>query len=190
MTEFEFLFALFALVMGLSLVELLSGLGRALEYKLGDSERAAQFTFGWLTPLLAVFVILDLLSFWIFAWPIRELVNASPLSVLGVMVLSGAYFLAARLVFPSDPEDFRDLDTHYFRVHRVVFAMLILMVVTQWIFALATPELRPLAGSPVAIGLTGILLALMAAAIWSKRKAASIVILALLILRYLATYAL
>lgn len=190
MTDFEFLFALFALVMGLSLVELLSGLGRALEYKLGGSDKAKDFTFGWLTPLLAIFVILDLLSFWIFAWPIRELVTAAPLSVLGVMVFSGAYFLAARLVFPSDPEDFRDLDTHYFRVHRVVFAMLALMVAIQWIFVLSTPALRPLAANPVALGLTGILLMLMAGAMWSKREGVSIAILTLLIMRYLATYAL
>ena len=56
MTEFEFIFALYALLLGLSLIELLSGLGRALELKFATGEDGRDFTIGWLSPALAVSV--------------------------------------------------------------------------------------------------------------------------------------
>jgi hypothetical protein len=121
MNEFEFVFVLYSLVLGLSLVELLTGLGRTLEFKLARNADDKAFAIGWLTPMLAAFVILDLLSFWMFAWRVRDLVSATTGTVLGVLVFASAYFLASRLVFPSNPEHFTDLDTHYFRVRRIVF---------------------------------------------------------------------
>ncbi len=44
-------------VLGLSLVELLGGLGKALELKLASDAGGQKFEMGWLTPLLAVFVM-------------------------------------------------------------------------------------------------------------------------------------
>lgn len=72
-----------------------------------------------------------------FAWRVRDLVTASTATVLAVLVFAGAYFLASRLVFPSSAEKFTDLNTHYFRVRRFIFAMLILMVAVQWLFLLS-----------------------------------------------------
>ena len=63
MTDFEFAFILYALLLGLSLIELLAGLGRALELKFASDAGGTNFTIGWLTPALAIFVMLDLLSF-------------------------------------------------------------------------------------------------------------------------------
>ncbi len=188
MSEFEFVFALYSLVLGLSLVELLTGLGRTLEFKLARDAQDKAFRIGWLTPLLAVFVILDLLSFWMFAWPVRSLIPVSTPMVLGVVVFSGAYFLASRLVFPSNPEDFVDLDTHYLRVHRVVFAMLIVMVLVQWLFIMAIPVLAEQVLLPVPLAITAVLLALMLAAAITRSRKASLVLLALLIARYLVIY--
>lgn len=188
MSQFEFLFSLFTIVMGLSLVELLAGLGRAMEFRLGGAARGEAFSFGWLTPLLAIFVILDLLSFWMFAWTVRELVVVSALSVVAIVAFSGAYYLAARLVFPSDPERFQDLDVHYHRVQRVVFVMLIAMLAMQWAFVLMQPQLRAMAASPLSLAMTLVLLALMIAAALVRNRKASIVLLAALIARYLAIY--
>lgn len=188
MTEFEFVFALYSLVLGLSLVELLTGLGRTLESKLGRNAEQRTFRIGWLTPLLAIFVILDLLSFWMFAWAVRDVIPVTPAMVLGVVVFAGAYFLASRLVFPSHPEEFADLDTHYFRVHRVVFAMLVVMVLVQWVFIFATPQLMRFAFLPIPLALTIVLLVLMLAAAVTRNRKASIVLLALLIARYLVIY--
>lgn len=188
MSDFEFVFVLFSLVMGLSLVELLTGLGRALEVRLHTGRTAPALTFGWLTPLLAVFVILDLLSFWMFAWAVRDFVAVTRVSMLGVVAFSSAYFLAARLVFPSDPDAFRDLDAHYLQVRRVVFAMLMAMVAIQWIFLLTHPALRHMASQPLSILMTLVLLGLMAAAIAVKNKRWSVAVLSLLVARYLLIY--
>ena len=78
MSDFEFVFALYSLLLGLSMVELLGGLGRAIEVRFAaeaaaDAEAGkGKFAIGWLTPLLAVFVMLDLLSFWRAAWVAKE----------------------------------------------------------------------------------------------------------------------
>jgi len=187
MSEFEFVFVLYSLVLGLSLVELLTGLGRTLEFKLSRSGGDRAFSIGWLTPLLALFVILDLLSFWLFAWSVQDHVAANRTTVLGVVIFSSAYFLASRLVFPSDPESFTDLDTHFFRVRRVVFMMLLVMVAVQWAFLLSVPELSRLI-TPANLMLTGVLAALMLAGAAVRGRRASLVVLVLLIARYLAVY--
>lgn len=188
MSQFEFVFVLYSLVLGLSLVELLSGLGRTLEFMLARKAGDRAFSIGVLTPLLALFVILDLLSFWIFAWVVQEHVAADRFTVLGVLVFSSAYFLASRLVFPSDPENFTDLDTHYFRVRRVVFAMLLVMVAVQWAFLLWVPGLGARLITPASLGFTLALVALMVAGMVVKGKRASIAVLALQIARYLLIY--
>lgn len=188
MSEFEFVFVLYSLVLGLSLVELLNGLGRTLEFMLAREAGARAFSIGVLTPMLALFVILDLLSFWIFSWTVREYVAADRITVLGVVVFSSAYFLASRLVFPSDPENFTDLDTHYFRARRVVFAMLLVMVAVQWAFLLSVPELAERLITPAALGFTGALVVLMGAAMLVRGTRISIALLALLIARYLLIY--
>jgi hypothetical protein len=190
MSEFEFVFVLYSLVLGLSLVELLTGLGRTLEFKLARAADDKAFAIGWLTPLLALFVILDLLSFWVFAWRVRDFVTASTGTVLGVLVFASAYFLASRLVFPSSPENFTDLDTHYFRVRRTVFAMLIVMVAVQWAFLLSLPALAEAISNPLTLGLTAALVGMMLAGAMTANRKASIAVLALLIVRYLVIYAL
>lgn len=188
MTPFEFIFVLYSLLLGLSLVELLGGLGRALEYKFARDATGQAFAIGWLTPLLAVFVMLDLLSFWIFAWVVRDLITLSAATLLSVMAFASAYYLAARLVFPSEPDNFVDLDNHYLRVRKVVFGILIALVVAQWIYLVSIPQLREVATSPLSLGLTAMLLVLMGAAIWVRHKVVSAILIALLVARYLIGY--
>lgn len=188
MTEFEFIFALYALLLGLSLVSLLSGLGNALEREFADSQvddAGEIFRIGWLTPLLAVFVVLDLLSFWTFAWTVRDLVAVNAPTLLGVVTFASAYFLAARLVFPGDPRRFVDLDVHYFRVHRTIYVILIALVGVQWLYLTTIPALREAMLSPVSIGATVVLVGLMVTAMVVRRTGIHTAILILLIARYL-----
>ncbi len=190
MSQFEFVFVLYSLVLGLSLVELLNGLGRTLEYMLAREAGDRAFSIGVLTPLLALFVILDLLSFWIFAWVVQEHVAADRFTVLGVLVFSSAYFLASRLVFPTDPENFTDLDTHYFRVRRVVFAMLLVMVAVQWAFLLSVADLAVRLITPLSLGFTLVLAGLLVAGMVVPGKRLAAAVLALQIARYLVIYSL
>ncbi len=188
MTDFEFIFVLYALVLGLSLVSLLAGFGSALERLFAGNRDGDAFRLGWLTPLFAVFVLLDLMSFWIFAWVVRDHVIFNPTTTLGVMAFAAAYYLAARLVFPSQPDDFADLDTHYFRVRRVVLGILIALVFVQWAYLSSIPEIRAQISSPISIGMTAVLVGLMAMAMWVRRVRWNAVLLTLLILRYLFVY--
>ena len=190
MTEFEFIFVLYALLLGLSLVELLSGLGRTLELHFADEADggADSFAIGWLTPLMAVFVMLDLMSFWMFAWSIQNFLTVSAATLLGVMAFASAYYLAARLVFPSDPERFRRLDTHYFRVSRTIFGILIALVAVQWAYLLSLPQVRDVLLTPVSVGVTVLFVALMAAAMVFRDRRVQAVLLVALIIRYLVLY--
>lgn len=190
MSQFEFVFVLYSLVLGLSLVELLGGLGRTLEYMLARETGDRAFSIGVLTPLLALFVILDLLSFWIFAWVVQEHVAADRVTVLGVLVFSSAYFLASRLVFPTEPENFTDLDTHYFRVRRVVFAMLLVMVAVQWVFLLSVADLAERLITPASLGFTLVLAGLLVSGMVVPGKRLAAAVLALQIARYLVIYSL
>ncbi len=122
MSDFEFIFALYSLLLGLSMVELLGGLGRALEVRFAAEAEREAFAIGWLTPLLAIFVMLDLLSFWSAAWTARGSLTVSNTVLMAVAAFAAVYFLAARLVFPSHPEGFANLDVHYFRVRRIILA--------------------------------------------------------------------
>lgn len=187
MTQFEFVFVLYALVLGLSMVELLSGLGRAMEYKFAREAVDKSFTIGWLTPLFATFVMLDLISFWLFAWAIRDLIELNSATITGVTAFASSYYLAARLVFPGDPEAFVDLDDHFYRVRRVVLGILIALVFVQWGYLVTQTSLAALA-NPVAIGMTGLLIALMGAGMIWRKDALNIAILIALNLRYLFLY--
>lgn len=188
MSDFEFVFVLYSLVLGLSLVELLSGFGKALERKLASEDGGAGFRMGWLTPLLGLFVILDLLSFWSFAWTLQNQVTVSTRMLLAVIAFASAYFMAARLVFPGEPGAFADLDRHYFRVHRIVFAILIALVFVQWAYLWTIQQIRAALVSPLSVGLTVTLIVLMMLAAWLRSRKWSAVVLVALIIRYTVVY--
>ena len=137
MSPFEFIFALFGLLLGLSIVEVLGGLARAIEARLRPD---AVLRIGWLTPLLGIFVLLDLLSFWQAAWATRDAVSVSGHSLMAVTAFASAYYLAAHLVFPREPAKHEELDSHYFRVRRIVLAV---MLPTAVLIALSVTTLMP-----------------------------------------------
>ena len=187
MSAFEFLFTLYSLILGLALTEILSGLGRALELRMARKDEA-EFTIGWLTPLLAVFVILDLLSFWVAAWGVREQIAVSPAVMFGIVLFCCAYFLAARMVFPSEPERFADLDNHYFRVRRLVMGILIALIAAQWAFYATIPAISAAAFQPFPIAMTVLLVAMMAATLVFRKEWINGALLVLLSARYIYLY--
>jgi hypothetical protein len=188
MDDFEFVFALYSLLLGLSMVELLGGLGRAIEARYAAEDSKEKFAIGWLTPLLAVFVMLDLLSFWSAAWLVRGNLAVSSSALLAVAAFASVYFLAARLVFPSHPEGFANLDVHYFRVRRIVLGLLLVLLGAQLAFYASQPDLAANLTRPLAWIMTVVLVALMAAAMWVKDRRWSLAILGVLIVRYVVIY--
>lgn len=191
MSDFEFIFALYSLLLGLSMVELLGGLGRALEVRFAAEAEREAFAIGWLTPLLAIFVMLDLLSFWSAAWVARGSIAVSTTTLMAVAAFASVYFLAARLVFPSHPEGFANLDVHYFRVRRIVLGLLLVLLVllvAQLGYYLSLPDLAASLARPIAWIMTLVLVALMAAAMVVKDRRWSLAILSLLVARYVVIY--
>lgn len=188
MSDFEFVFVLYNLLLGLSMVELLGGLGRALEARFAAEATRGTFALGWLTPLLAIFVMLDLLSFWQAAWTVRGDIAVSGATLMAVALFASLYFLAARLVFPSQPENFANLDTHYFRVRRIVLGLLMVLLAAQLSFYALHPVLVNAFDRPIVWVLTVVLIVLMTAAIAVKGHRWSVAVLSLLVARYVVVY--
>ncbi len=189
MSQFEFIFSLFSLLLGFSLVELLSGLGRTLKSRLHvESADQATFRIGWLTPLLGLFVMLDLLSFWISAWVVRDILTVSGTTLMGTMLFASAYYLAAHLVFPDIPAIVSDLDDHYFHVRRVVLAVMLVLLLVQLGYYASVPQLAEKLANPLSLALTLVLIALMAAAFVFKSKSVNIAVLVALVIRYMLVY--
>lgn len=185
MSEFEFIFALFGLLLGLSIIEVLGGFARAIEARLREG---ATVRIGWLTPLLGGFVLLDLLSFWAAAWVSRDVVSVSGLSLMAVTAFASAYYFAARLVFPPQLDETPDLDAHFFRVRRIVLGVMLVLLVCQIGFYASMPALAALLTHPIAVGLTAILAALMVAAMLVRGQTATRIVMAALVARYLVVY--
>lgn len=185
MSDFEFTFALFGLLLGLSLAEVLSGLARAIEARLrvGQSVRI-----GWLTPLLGAFVLLDLLSFWQAAWVSRNVIDVSGLTLMAVTAFAGAYYLAASLVFPKAVGDSIDLDPHFLRVRRVVIGVMLALLVCQLVWYSSVPELAVRLQNPLALALTAILAVLMITAMFVRGERWCRIAMFALVGRYVFVY--
>lgn len=185
MTDFEFIFALFGLLLGLSLTEVLGGLARAIEARL----RPGSLTrIGWLTPLLGAFVMLDLLSFWQAAWMARDIVGVSGHSLMAITVFASAYYLAAQLVFPRQVDDQPDFDTHFFRVRRIVIGVMFVLLLCQFVWYASVPALAVHIARPLSVALTGTLVLLMIAAMLVRNALWCRLVMAALVGRYIIVY--
>lgn len=185
MSHFEFVFALFGLLLGLSIAEVLGGLARSIEARLRPG---VTLRIGWLTPLLGIFVLLDLLSFWQAAWTVRHAIVVSGHSLMAVTVFASAYYLAAHLVFPREPAEHAELDGHYFRVKRIVLGVMLALLACQLVFYASTPAIAPALMRPLALGLTIVLGLLMIAAMAVRGVRANQIVMAALVARYLIVY--
>jgi len=185
MSDFEFIFALFGLLLGLSLTEVLGGVARVIEARLrpGSGVRV-----GWLTPLMAAFLLMDLLSFWYAAWMGRDVVLVSLHSLLAVTAFASAYYLAAALAFPREVPAGSDLDQHFFRLRRVVIGVMLALLLCQLGWYLGDPVLSARLVHARPIVLTAILIALMIAAMTVRGERACRWVMIALVARYLVVY--
>lgn len=180
MSGFEFVFTLFGLLLGLSLAEVLAGFLRTVK-----ARRAVRI--GWLTPLLGIFVMLDLVTFWDAAWGTRTAIPNHFGSLVVGLMLSGAYYLLAGLIFPDRPEEWPDLDAWYLEHRRLVLGGVaaINVLVVGALFAL-----QPIRMQPLSIAIQASYFALAALAWWTRSKRVGATALAGLIALYLGIAAL
>lgn len=174
--SFEFVFTLFGLVLGLSLAEVLTGFARVLKQR-------KIVHLGWLTSLLALFVMLDLVSFWSAAWAGRTFLQLHYGTLVLGLVVCGFYYLAASLIFPSEFGERAAFDAHYFDHRRQVLGAVLIcnLVGTLWI-PLLIYRSNMTAADWVEVALYYVLLVVGMAV---RGKKTSIAVLSMLILVYL-----
>ena len=177
MSAFEFFFSFYGLILGLSVVEVIGGFARAL--------RARQrIRLGLCTPLLALFLLLDLVSFWTGSWFQFQEVAVTPGLLVIALAIAGVYYLSASLVFPEDFAEWESVDTFYDGHKRWVLAGSFVANM------LATTALPLAAGAPGAIAafwtapstwmFLGPLLALMLGVALIRDRRANAVVLVLI----------
>lgn len=106
MSAFEFFFGFYGLILGLSVVEVITGGARILKQR-------RRIRVGYLTPMLALVVLLDLSGFWSTSWVRYQGIEVSSLLLVVGLAIAGTYFLAASLVFPEDLDAWSSLDDFY-----------------------------------------------------------------------------
>lgn len=184
MSPFELVFALFGLLLGLAIAEVLSGFSRALKLKRG----VRPVRIGWLTPLLGLFMIIDLASFWLNAYHSRDQLTADNLTLLVVLLIVGTYYLAATLIFPDEPEQWPDFDAWYDKQNRFVLGGMLAANVGSAIGNITLTIVRPVdtdVGSDASIMADGIVgfsvLFLLIALIIVRSRRTNLVLLILLV---------
>ncbi len=115
MSEFDYFFTLFGLLLGLTLAEIAHRFTDAVAAR--DTVRL-----GVLTPMLAIFVLLDLASYWLWTWSVRDLIHIDWPTMFGALIVALAYFFGAASVFPRREGTWPVLDDHYFKQKRLVIA--------------------------------------------------------------------
>lgn len=178
MSNFEFVFSLFGLLLGFSLVEVLGKLAAIVKAR-------PQIRTGWLTPLLSLFVLLDVTGFWSIVWDARDAIPASYGVLMIGLAITGLYYFAVSLIFPSELDPDLDLDRWYFdhkaTIFSILFACQLLAHASKYALVGETGYQWPLLGwILVAIGL-----AAQVAAIFARGFRWNVTLLVVLIVLYL-----
>ena len=135
-TDFEYFIAFFSVMLGLVVAELAVKFADAI-----DAHRRKPI--GLLTPLLAIFLLLDVTSFWLWIWSVRDIVIVTWPTIFGSVIVAVAYFLSAALVFPRRENAAESLDQHYFERKRFVLAGVLFanLVILALVMSISVPAL-------------------------------------------------
>ncbi len=179
MDAFEFFFSFYGLLLGFSVAELVGGFARLLH------ERQT-VKFGLLTPMLALFVAIDIASFWNQAWVIfRPAPYSYALLILGLVVAS-TFYVAATQVFPRELKAGESLDDHFWSHRKLILLSVLaanLLIVTVFLcVASLNGEMAWMKLGPVFWAGTGLFMVLtLVAAVapwrWTAPTALSILLL-------------
>lgn len=175
MSSFEFAFSLFGLLLGLALAEVLGGLGTAVQSR-------RKIHIGWLTPMLGLLVALDVTSFWMLAWGIRDIIPIHYFSLMCGLFIIGLYYLVARITFPHDLGEWPDLDVYYFAHKHWVLGGIITCNLLGYA-AEAAVGIHPFVG-PVDPWVPIVFYAALVTAMWVKGWGANLAALLFLVAMY------
>lgn len=138
MPAFSIVFSLFGLILGLSIAAVLSGFARVLRMR-------PKVKMGLLTPLLGLFVMLDLTSFWNGAWRVHDWIKPEYGYLFLALVITSVYYVAASTVFPQAGETVAHFDEHYFANRRWILLAICFcnLAMFGWQDPLELPTLPP-----------------------------------------------
>jgi hypothetical protein len=181
---FEFYFGFYSLILGLAVAELLNGFANLI--------RERQLSrLGPNTALLAVFILISIAATWLDAWRTRHAIELdfSDLALPSLTAIS--YYLAAAIVFPKTPAEWTSLDDYYDGRKRFVIGLLLFVEVAIGIMNLGVAE--EMAASDMfsywrGVAHTLAVQGLMIALIILKGRLKNAIMLAALILLFLALY--
>jgi hypothetical protein len=136
MSDFEFLFSVFGLLIGLTFIEIAIKFADAID---AHSRRPI----GVLTPLLALFVMIDVAGYWLFSWSIREQLHVRWRTVIIGLTVALIYYLSASMIFPRSEGEWKNLDEHYWARKRFVIGGILLVetATMAWQWTRAVPAL-------------------------------------------------
>ena len=186
MSGFEFVFALFGLLLGLAIAEVLAGFAQTWKARLrAEAAGTVPVRVGWLVPLLGLLVITDQIGFWLTAYAFREAIPLTFLSLLAVLAAIGGYYLLATFVFPDEPEAWPDFDDYYLRINRIVVGGMLAINLAVIGFAIAFEATggqiaEAEARGPVADAALALALPALIALFFVKSKRANLALLVLL----------
>ena len=187
MSHFEFFFTLYGLVLGLSVVEIVSGFARL-------AHNRSSVKVGVLVPMLAVLMLLDLANFWINAYERLQTYQLSYAVLVIALAISSLYYIAASVVFPRDFLAEPNFDQVYFRHRRLVVGILVGAGIMAFeLLPLLTAEGRAARGAfwsdPAQAWLPLTFFAGAVGIIISRSKAVNVACLGLLIAPYIYGFA-
>ena len=115
MSDFEYYISFYGLLLGLSVAEVASKFLNAI-----GARRILKI--GWLTPALAIFIFLDITSFWIYAWGARDTLTINWGTMFLGLLVALSYYFAAGLALPRDISEWSNLDEYYWEHKRLVLS--------------------------------------------------------------------
>ena len=83
-----------------------------------------------MTPLLAIFFLFDIASFWLWIWALRSHIVVSWEIIFLSLTVTMAYYLSGSLVFPREIHDWDSLDHHYWSRKKYVLTGLLVANLT------------------------------------------------------------
>lgn len=183
MSAFEFFFSFYGLLLGLSVAELVGGFARVLH----ERER---IRFGWLTPALALFVAIDIVTFWNQAWVIFRGAPFNTFLLLVSLSIAATFYVAASVTFPrvsaEGAHERIDLDAHFWAHRKLVFGCILganlIVAVMVVILGQMNPGFAKVAGSaPLWIGVAIFVAGTATAAFAPWRRVATAALIVVLI---------
>ena len=134
MSAIEFSLGLFGLLLGFILVEVLSGLMRTLRARLPNGPGSYEEThIGWLTPMLGVFTMLNVLLVWGTTFGLQDVLPVGYDTWTLGLLLCSFYYYAAGMIFPGDPRVWPDVDEWFWLHRRQVIGCIFAANIPFWI---------------------------------------------------------